>query len=148
MSQLDRLARAILTMDGAYALRWAQEHTAKRRRVKAKSAPRRAVERASKEQRAENWQTIRAAVMARAGGRCESCKVPDLGLDAHHALGGPERRKWESVTTVFGLCRLCHRDAHDGDPAILQRVLGLAERAGAPYYVQAALNRRLQKVTR
>ena len=131
----------------AQARRLMGEDQAKRTRLRAKRAPRIVREKATKAQRMENWQTIRETVMRRADGRCESCKAPDLALDAHHLLGGPERRKWESVTTVVGLCRLCNNDAHDGDRAILQRCVGLAQRMDAPYYVQAALSRRLQKVT-
>jgi 5-methylcytosine-specific restriction endonuclease McrA len=146
MTILDRLARIVLHGTQAELEAWARDYQAKQGRRKAKQAPRVQREKATKAQRADNWQTIREAVMRRADGRCESCKTPDLALDAHHLLGGPERRKWESVTTVVGLCRLCHRDAHDGERAILQRLIGLAARMDAPYYVQAKLNRRLEKV--
>ena len=148
MSQLDRLARAILTMDGAYALRWAQEHTAKRRRVKAKSAPRRKVERASKAQRAENWQTTREAVLRRANGRCELCFAVGFDLDCHHLGSGPLRTKYESPASVIACCRPCHRGWHQGAVVYLEASLEAASRIGCPDIVMASLSRRLQKATR
>ena len=147
MTQLDRLARAVLTGDRAYLDRWAQDHTAKRSRQRVKKAPRRRVEAAKDATRAENWPRTRAAVLARAGGRCELCGALGFSLDAHHLAPGPLRRKYEAPNAVVACDRACHNGWHRGDVVALQASLEAAQRIGAPDIVQANLRRRLDKVT-
>jgi len=145
---LDRLARWVLDSETTALHRWATEHQAMRRRVKAKSAPRRREVKASKEQRAENWQTTKAAVLARANGRCELCAAATYDLDCHHLAPGPMRTKWESPATVVAACRICHHAWHKGAGFALEWSLEAASRIGCPDIVMAALGRRLAKARR
>lgn len=53
-------------------------------------------------------QSIRAAVMARAGAKCELCRAtPHDPLEMHHAFGRVKVKQSERNTMI--LCRGCHR---------------------------------------
>lgn len=52
---------------------------------------------------------LRQRVLARARGRCEfRCAVPGEPTDAHHVLGGADRRSLESEFTLAAVCEECH----------------------------------------
>jgi hypothetical protein len=52
---------------------------------------------------------LRAVVLARAAGRCEfRCIVAGEPTEAHHVLGGADRRALESEFTLAGICDDCH----------------------------------------
>jgi hypothetical protein len=118
----------------------AQAH-AKRHAVKTR--PGRAVKAATKDVRQANWQTTKAAVRERSGGRCELCG--SAACDTHHILSGPLRKKYEAVNSVADLCRSCHDRIHEGDWGTLNALEGLAITIEAPDFVQASLHRRVQK---
>jgi hypothetical protein len=63
------------------------------------------------------WKATRAAVMARAGGQCESChKVKPL--QAHHILSIRERRDLAfDPNNCIAVCLSCHRKAEHEDSA-------------------------------
>ena len=129
-------ARAIIASDRAAEIR-----------KRAKRAPRLKAVRASKAQRRENLATTRAVVIARAGGLCEAC-CGEHGCHLHHLFGGSgNRRRYEGPNAVVWLCVRCHHEAHRGDPSTLALLADKAQGIGAPDIVQAALHRRLQKVT-
>lgn len=120
-------------------------HSAKKARRRVKAAPRRKVERATKAQRQENWQTVKEAVEKRSGCNCERCGL--AGSDPHHLLSGPLRRKYETPATVACLCRTCHALVHSGASFALEDIYMVALKNSAPDIVLAALRRRIQKAT-
>jgi hypothetical protein len=143
---LDRLAQIILHGTQAELESWARDYQAKQDRRKATAAPRVQREKATRAQQDRIDSDVREFVFGRAGGRCEIClAVPPV--EWHHLMPGPLRRRYSTTTGTLAVCFACHREWHRGMPAILQLSCDAATRIGAPDIVQAALNRRLQKVT-
>jgi hypothetical protein len=147
MTSLDRLARIVLHGTPAELEAWARDHQAKRKRQAVKKAPRWQEVTDAKLARRDNWQRTRAAVLARANGRCEMCGHPNLCLDPHHLASGPLRRKYEAPNSVVACCRTCHRGWHRGDLVDLSASQRVAERIGAPDIVLANLSRRIERAT-
>jgi hypothetical protein len=144
---LDRLARIVLSGTQAELEAWARDYQATQDRRKAKAAPRVQRVKATKEQAADNCQRTRATVMLRSQGGCEACREEN-GCHLHYLYGGSgNRRKFEGPNATVLLCVRCHHEAHRADPIVLARLIEVAESIGAPDIVQAALNRRLEKVT-
>lgn len=56
-----------------------------------------------------HWQSVRAAALKRAEGRCALCNRPD-GLQVHHR--SYERKGCERPADVTVLCDSCHRSHH------------------------------------
>jgi hypothetical protein len=131
-------ARAIIASDRAAELR-----------KRAKRGPRIVREKATKAQRADNLWATRKAVLERTNNLCELCEGVRLqGVHLHHLyFGNGNRRKYEGPNACVLLCAAHHGEVHDNVPDVLQRLVDLAVRIGAPDIVQAALSRRLQKVT-
>ena len=121
--------------------------TSSKARKRVKAAPRILREKATKAQREENWSRTRAAVLARANGRCEMCGAIGFDLDCHHLAPGPLRRKYEAPNAVVGICRTCHRGWHKGALVDLSTSLAAARCIDAPDIILANLNRRIQKAT-
>lgn len=87
---------------------------------------------------------VRAYVLARAAGRCESCSAPAPFLtpdglpflETHHTIrvcdGGPDHPQW-----VAAICPNCHREIHYGahgaarNEALMERLRGIECAAGA-----------------
>jgi hypothetical protein len=144
---LNQLARIVLHGTQAELEAWARDHQAKQARKRTRKAIGDAFDKSRRTSREENWQRTRAAVLARAAGRCELCHSITFVLDAHHLSPGPLRRKYESPNAVVACCRDCHRGWHKGALIDLTASLRVAEQIGAPDIVQANLNRRIQRVT-
>lgn len=150
MSAALKLARMVVAGHpeaSRFAMRLVLAEIDRTRRVKAKRAPLVRAQKATKAQRQDNWQRTRAAVLERAGGRCELCGAHGFALDCHHLASGPLRRKYEAPNSVVACCRSCHNGWHKGALVDLQMSIVAAHQIGAPDVVQAALHRRLQKVT-
>lgn len=98
-------------------------------------------------ERAARAAEIRAAVMTRAGDRCEWCHRSGLVLQWHHLRGGGERRSRESVTNTVAICADDHRAWERGDLATLRRAKEHAIEAGLRDGL-AAIERRIAKIER
>jgi len=59
-------------------------------------------------ERNERMATLRRLVIARARGRCEFDCGTGEPTQAHHVLGGADRRALESEYTLAGICEECH----------------------------------------
>lgn len=121
-------AEGMLTLDESRALqsmaRDAQDilRRSAPRKAPAKSLPRRSEEkRAAKEARNAVTSRVRAAVWARSGGRCESCKayLGHLPGDGHldHFRGGASRRASNTVEGAWRLCLACDDDKTNNRPS-------------------------------
>lgn len=66
-----------------------------------------AEQRARKRTAKQEWNGVKAEVLARSGGVCELCTLRPV-VDAHHAFGGKNRRSHQSVRSVIAVCRRCH----------------------------------------
>lgn len=144
-----RLAHLLLTNPDramAEATRIWNSALAKRRRVLAKSAPRRKVEKADTRHGWEVSLEIRQTVFARSGDKCEACFLT-FPTELHHVLGGQGRRVRESAENCAAICRDCHRAAHRNDPGTLGNLRALMMRAGSIEAVRS-LTHRIDKITR
>lgn len=71
------------------------------------------------------WAALRARVIARNGGRCESCDMTPKRLDVHHRFYEAGKKKWEyDEFTLDALCPRCHGKADE-----LRRKLARAQGA-------------------
>ena len=88
---------------------------------------------------------IRAAVFARAAGRCECCRVREP-TEWHHLEQGGARRSMESVGNSCALCWQCHRAYHAGDLAVMAQLLdSLTVYSPGTQEGQRTLLRRIEK---
>jgi predicted restriction endonuclease len=122
---------------------WADDLLAQARRHRARHAPTRKAKAEKRAARNERMASIRDEVFKRADGRCELCGIP--ASEAHHVLGGPQRRERESADTVLALCQGHHRLMHYGDLMAVEqaesycRAVGMTEAA-------SAIRKRLDKI--
>lgn len=131
LSDMARRSKAILAKRDEERRR--RRRTGKVVAVPGKSRAQRKVERNDRARR------IRAAVFARAGGRCEFCAArheahPDHRIqrpeELHHIIGGGLRRKMESTETTAAICIDCHRGWGRSDPEVLAAAKAWALRGG------------------
>ena len=93
----------------------------RRRAVQASSTPAEKDTRLTRRRYYERSEDVRAYVLARANGTCESCGKPapfmrpdgSPYLEPHHTRrvsdGGPDHPRW-----VGGICPTCHKEIHYG----------------------------------
>lgn len=83
---------------------------------KPKSSARKKTETKRRKKGAET-KLIRGAVMARAGGRCENCNLPEsrAPLELDHQWGRGRIR--QESHNCWALCRSCHRAKTDNNPS-------------------------------
>lgn len=139
-----RLSPAALLAEQA---RQREARKARSRRVAPKGKASRDKKQAAREARSERAAEIRAAVMARAEGRCEWCRAWGTGLvlEWHHIIGGGLRRKRESVETTAAICHQCHREWERSVWTTLHDALAWSLRLGLQG-AQAAIKKRISKV--
>lgn len=92
--------------------------------------------------KAKDTKAIRAAVMERAGGRCEHCGwafQPFNPGELDHFFG---RARAESVETCWALCRDCHREKTQNDPSAVHWLESFAELAEGLGYTYSAARAR------
>lgn len=119
------------------------EPKAKRRRMLSKSAPRRAKEKETKEQRRDRIAIVRAEVFRLAGGLCEASPSgqPAVATELHHVLSGSDRRRLEATDNCVALCRDCHEDMGTIDG--LRSLLPIARLSTE---ARRAIQRRIDKI--
>jgi hypothetical protein len=143
--ELDPMERSFFVTEGRHlglAL-------APRKRVARDVGPDRKAQR--KDERRERAKEIRAAVFARAAGRCEwsylaAPAAQPMPTEWHHVIGGGLRRHRESVETTCAICTTCHRGWERGNDIVLDWALGWAKRNGFTE-AQAAIEKRIAKVS-
>lgn len=74
------------------------------------------------------WKTVRAYVISRANGLCETCKANGKirkGNDVHHKewLNNTNKQHWNisyNPDNLIYLCNECHNDTHDRSIGLLK----------------------------
>lgn len=69
----------------------------------------------------EQWDRVRRAAYARAGGRCSICGSPSPRLEAHEHWAYDEETQTQKLTDVVALCRRCHEVVHIGRTQLMGR---------------------------
>ena len=68
----------------------------------------------------EQWDRLRRAAYARAGGRCSVCGAAGR-LEAHEVWSYDDERHIQKLEDVVALCHACHEVVHIGRTALLGR---------------------------
>ena len=121
----------------------AQAH-AKRHAVRTRPARKAAM--AVKVHGREEDQALRAAIVARADGRCEFCGRTEP-LEVHHLAPASMRRTFNDAQSTVAIDRVCHRAWHRGDVETLERSYQLAGAIGAHRLVLDGIRHRIDKAT-
>lgn len=67
------------------------------------------------------WDKIRRAAYARAGGRCMICSAASSRLEAHEKWSYDEENGIQKLETVLAICRSCHEVIHYSRSALMGR---------------------------
>lgn len=77
------------------------------------------------------WQKKRLEILERDGFACRLCCDSENTLNAHHLYYINSRSPWEYPnSSIITLCEECHKEEHDSDETIIDRVSSIIETVG------------------